>query len=497
VTITRRLLLQVTLPSLVIGLLLLVPTFLGVWSINRLQTNRARLVSKNVRSLQAAREMELRLRQFRSHSILYLIEPTRQRRQLVDEDYRQFEAAFATARETAELPAERKLLDEVAAGSRRYRRELETAREQAASWSSPSDLLRWVDAHPVATLLRPCEELLRINGQGMETAAQESEEVSDRGRRLFLLLGFLGPLGGLISGFGVAWGLSRSITRLRIRLQDANAHLAQELGSVRVTGEGDSQHLDRQLDHVLARVREAVSRLQQQQRELLRTEQLAAVGQLAASVAHEVRNPLTGMKLLVGAALQRQPPRPLSPEDLGFIHEEIERLERKVQALLDFARPAQMVRRRCDIREVVQQGLHTVEARARESGVRVDLDVPPSPVPVEGDRDQLVSVLVNLFLNALDAMPHGGALSVSLRQGRTGAVELAVTDSGPGIDPRVASRLFTPFTSTKKAGTGLGLSISARIVADHGGALTGENRPEGGARFTIHLPPGPGGTTHG
>jgi signal transduction histidine kinase len=168
-----------------------------------------------------------------------------------------------------------------------------------------------------------------------------------------------------------------------------------------------------------------------------------------------------------------------------------------VQALLDFARPAELVRQRCDLREVVQQGLHTVEPRARESGVRIRLDLPSAPVPVQVDRDQLVSVLVNLFLNALDAMPQGGDLAVSLRRESSGGVEVAVADSGPGIAPAVASRLFAPFTSTKKSGTGLGLSISRRIVADHGGTLNGANRPQGGACFTIRLPGGAGGSHHG
>jgi signal transduction histidine kinase len=300
-------------------------------------------------------------------------------------------------------------------------------------------------------------------------------------------MGVLGPVGGLIGGFGAAWGLSRSITRLRIRLQAASAHLDQELGTVRLTGEGMSGQLDRQLDHVVTRVGEVVARLQQQQRELIRTEQLAAIGQLAASIAHEVRNPLTGIKLLVSATLQRQPATCLSREDLEFIHGEIQRLERKLQALLEFARPSEAVREPCDLRDLVGAAWQLVSTRAEQLGVHCDRNLPDQPVRAFVDRDQITSVLVNLFLNALDAMPSGGVLAVQLRP--TGSrVELTVADSGPGIDPALADRLFTPFASTKKTGTGLGLSISLRVVADHGGTLTGSNRPEGGACFTITLP---------
>ncbi len=499
-TNTRRLLLQVTLPAVLVGLALLGISLRGVWSIQRLQQNRARLTRRNVRSLLAAQEMETLLRQVRAHSILYVVEPTPQRRQVYEDDCRQFEQTLGTARDLAELPVERRLLEEVADGYQRYRQEVETARRQAVQWKRPHDLTNWADAHSVRRLLEPCDELLRINSRAMEKTAQESEAVSEQGRALFLLLGVLGPVGGLISGFGAAWGLSRSITRLRIRLQAASAHLDQELGrearpadepetiSMRLTGVGTGQHLERQLDRVVKRIGEVVDRLQRQQQEMIRTEQLAALGQLAASIAHEVRNPLTGIKLLVSATLQREPARSLSREDLEFIHGEIQRLERKLQALLEFARPAEPERRLCDLRELIHNAWQLVGGRAGQLGVRYDLDLPAEAVRASVDPDQFTSTLVNLFLNALDAMPAGGVLSVALRRDAAGAIELVVADSGPGIDPELAERLFTPFASTKKTGTGLGLSISKRIVSDHGGTLVGGNRPQGGACFTIRLP---------
>lgn len=156
-TTARRLLVQVTLPSVVVGLVLLVASLLGVWSINRLQQNRARLVTRNVRSLQVAQQMEIYLRQVRSHSILYLIDPTAERRAVYEEDCRLFEVVLARAQRLADLPGEQRLLREVQEGYQRYRRELERARGQGASWKSASDLLRWIDTHPVRQLLKPCE----------------------------------------------------------------------------------------------------------------------------------------------------------------------------------------------------------------------------------------------------------------------------------------------------------------------------------------------------
>jgi signal transduction histidine kinase len=250
------------------------------------------------------------------------------------------------------------------------------------------------------------------------------------------------------------------------------------------------------MERVVIRVREVVARSQQQQQEMLRAEQLAAVGQLAASMAHEVRNPLTSIKLLVGAALRSRPPGALSAEDLRVIHDQVSRLEGKVKQLLDFARPPEAVPQPSDLRELVGHALELVRSRTEQSGVRVAVDVPEGPVVAEVDRDQFTAVLVNLFLNAADAMPHGGRLLVSLGRSPTGDVRLAVADTGTGIDAAMAGRLFTPFASTKQTGTGLGLSICRRVVRDHGGTLTGENRPEGGALFTILLPGRAGEVAH-
>jgi signal transduction histidine kinase len=246
------------------------------------------------------------------------------------------------------------------------------------------------------------------------------------------------------------------------------------------------------LQHIVGKVEEAAARLQQHQRELLRTEQLAAVGQLAAGVAHEVRNPLTGIKLLVEAAVRPANPKPLNAEDLHVIHGEIARLEKTVQSFLDFARLPAPRRQPCDLRDVVDRSRDLTRARAEQQRVELDVRLPAEPVRAPVDAAQLTTVLVNLLLNAMDAMPAGGRLSVELAADSAARAQLTVSDTGPGIAPAIADRLFTPFATTKATGTGLGLSLSRRIVEEHGGTITADNRPEGGARFHIAIPlPGP------
>jgi signal transduction histidine kinase len=444
----RRVFLQVTAPAVLIGLLMLSACLASVRSINILQANLADILGEEVAGLQAAQELVIQLRQLRFHTVMAALDPGPSRQELVEEDHRGFEEALAAARSASPDSDELALINAVEAGYARYRSELGRPDRRPGS-SQTDDLLRWADAHPVRHLVAPCQELLRVHREQMEQTARESEAVSRQARATMILLGLAGPLGGLITAYGIARGL--------------------------------------------------IERLRRQQQEMLRAEQLAAVGQLAASVAHEVRNPLTSIKLLVGVALRTGQGSALTGDDLRVIHAEIGRLEQSVQGLLNIARMPQAdccpggetppdPRRRCDVRQIVHDALDLIRARAAQQGVEVEARLPAEAVPAAVDRGQLGTVTVNLLLNALDAMPTGGRLQVELGSTPDGDVRLAVEDTGPGISPAVADRLFTPFTTTKPTGTGLGLSICRTVAERHGGTITARNREEGGACFLLTVP---------
>jgi signal transduction histidine kinase len=342
--------------------------------------------------------------------------------------------------------------------------------------------------HPIKKVVDPCQKLLKVNQQVMNDTFEESSNVSQQAHLVMVLIGLVGPIGGLIIGYGMARGLSQSIYQLSVRVNDVAHRLDQDVASVSIAAGGDFRSLDQQLQHVVQKVEEVGERLQRHQREMLRAEQLSAVGQLAAGIAHEVRNPLTSVKILVEAALRSNNRKPLSVEDLEVIHGELARLEQTVQGFLDFARPPTLHRTPVALREVVGQALELVRVRARQQGIETSVRCPDEMLPVSVDRSLLCSVLVNLFLNALDAMPHGGRLEVDLEAAPKKEVRIAVADTGTGIPPEVAGRLFMPFASSKPTGTGLGLSISRRIIEEHGGRIAGGNRSQGGACFTITLP---------
>jgi two-component system, NtrC family, sensor histidine kinase HydH len=481
----RRLLLLVNSPALVLGLVLIGTCAVSLWAINSLQEKMLRGFHSNVTSLRAARDMEVAVRELRFDTLLQLLEPNGHHDQSVRFDRQSFDAALRRVR-AAGSPEEGALVTQIEKGYRRYRAELEDVKTLPPR--DRAGVLRWVEAHPVQHVVGPCRELLDANERRLAEALRESLESGETIRLALFVLGAVGPLGGLICGYAIHRALGRSIARLQVRVQDVHEHITPEVGVVELRGTRNPDDLHGQLDLVLERVRGLVERLQTQQRQIVRSEQLAMVGRLASSLAHEIRNPLTAMKWLVEAAARSYPDEPLSLDDIRVLQSEIERVEGTVQGMLDFVRPAKPKRCDCDLREVVRQVIELTRARKRQLGVTCRLDLPAEPVVANVDPGQMKSVLVNLLLNALDAMPHGGQLTVRLRRGPGAEVSLAVEDTGGGIAPEVLERLFVPFTSTKANGTGLGLSVARRIVEEHGGSLAAENRSEGGARFTVTLP---------
>jgi two-component system sensor histidine kinase HydH len=488
----RRILIQVTAPAVVIGLLLLGTCLASAWYISRLQTNLNRILSQNVKSQEAAQQLEIRVRQLRFHSFRYLIETEPVRRDAmahqITNDHNQIEKALQQARDSVHTPAEDACVQKIEEGFQKYHREMDQLEAEIAALGPAVNISKVMDAHPIQNVVDPCQELLRVNKEMIDHTALESERVVSQARLLMLFLGVGGPLGGLVIGYGMARGLSRSIYQLSVRVQDMAHRLDQDVASVSVAAEGDIQILDKQLEHVVNRVKEVAERIQRHQREMLRAEQLSAVGQLAASVAHEVRNPLTSVKMLVDSVLRSQNRKPLTLDDLQVIHGEIVRLEHTVQGLLDFARPPAPQRSTGDLRQVVTQGIELIRARARQQRVAIEVQGDDQPMPVNADSGQLCTVLVNLFLNSLDAMPQGGFLQIGLDTTGPEEIQLTIRDTGTGIAEEMAGRLFIPFASSKPTGTGLGLSISRRIVEEHGGHISAANHPEGGACFTITLP---------
>jgi len=221
--------------------------------------------------------------------------------------------------------------------------------------------------------------------------------------------------------------------------------------------------------------------------QMARMERLASLGRLSAGIAHEVRNPLTGVSLLLDDLHDRLLAKPADQELIRKALAEIERLESLVNGLLDFAALPRTPLQSGDLGAVLDSSLLLVQKQAERAGVEVKVALPPVFPPLLLDADRLKQAILNLLANALEAMPQGGELSIGAEVG-AGEVRLAFADTGEGIRPERLSLIFEPFYTNKARGTGLGLSITHNILSEHGGRIAVESRPGGGTKFTLHFP---------
>ncbi len=194
-------------------------------------------------------------------------------------------------------------------------------------------------------------------------------------------------------------GYSRAIIRLSLPIQDAAGKLNEIVGPITFSSRAGLDEIEIVLHKIAEQIGAVLERLEESRREALRAEQLAAVGQMAAGIAHELRNPLMAMKILVQAAAEEMPPV-LAGRDLTVLDEEITRLERSTETFLDFARPPEMERRTFDLRNLIAQTLDLVSVRAQRQGVQLRCDPSNDRVlPIQADMGQIRQVLLNLVLN--------------------------------------------------------------------------------------------------
>ncbi|MGA2353741.1 MAG: ATP-binding protein [Terriglobales bacterium] len=257
-----------------------------------------------------------------------------------------------------------------------------------------------------------------------------------------------------------------------------------------------SQHQTQLYRDLAERLAETNRRLEQAQAEARRSERLAALGQLSAGLAHEIRNPLGVIKGSAEMLTQKlQASDELARELAGYISTEVNRLSALVTEFLDFARPLHAQPQPADLTALLDRVLQIVAGRfAGKAGpaVRVERHYAGGLPLVPLDESLCEQAFLNLVQNAYEAMEeHGGALRVDVqlatKDGRDG-VELRLADTGPGVPEELREEIFNPFVTTKKTGVGLGLSIVSKIVDGHGGSIHVENAPEGGAMFTLFFP---------
>jgi signal transduction histidine kinase len=271
--------------------------------------------------------------------------------------------------------------------------------------------------------------------------------------------------------------------RAHVRRKDELGHLAQSLNSML----GQLDESDQELKRLHAE-------------QLKRADRLATIGELAAGIAHEIKNPLAGIagatQILAREFADDDPRKPVTQEILKLI----ERLDTTIRDLLDFARPSPPASVLTDLGDLMSRTLFLVERmpERKNQGVEIIVDIDPELPTVPVDADQLRQVFLNVSVNAVQAMPEGGTLSIAMASEADRGLEevlpaedyvmVSFQDTGSGIAEDKLRSIFTPFVTTKTQGTGLGLPITMRIIEQHGGRITVESTEGKGTIFRIYLP---------
>lgn len=301
----------------------------------------------------------------------------------------------------------------------------------------------------------------------------------------------------LATGILIAIGILTSLFMARkfIRPILILADFARRIGdrrwgeTVKIKTSDEIGGLARTFNEMSRKLKTAFDEIQKTQNQLIQSEKFSALGKLSANLAHELKNPLTSIKLIMETATETENQVDCTPQDLEIMLQEVARMENTVNDILSFAGPQTFNRRENNIHDVIRGVIAQIRYRLEISDMRptlvLDEDMPPFPF----DAKRMAQVLMNLILNAVQAMPEGGELDIRTEwDPAPREAVIRISDTGPGIPESQRNQIFDPFFTTKEHGTGLGLSIVYTVVRSHEGHIEVENSNRPGTTFRITLP---------
>jgi len=238
-------------------------------------------------------------------------------------------------------------------------------------------------------------------------------------------------------------------------------------------------------------VHNEMQKLSERQEAIVESEKLAAVGRIAAHMAHEIRNPLVTMGGYARRIMQLPKEKSKTSKKIDtsaeIILKECERLEKTLSNVMDFSRPTKFIREFNNINEVITDTVSLLKNLLQEKRLEVWMELSRDLPLVKSDFNQMKQVMLNLIQNSIDATPAGGTIDI-MTDSDGDVINVTIGDSGAGIDEEDPNIVFEPFYSKKVTGVGLGLAIVKKIIKDHNGSIRASNRERGGAEFIIHLP---------
>ncbi len=259
-----------------------------------------------------------------------------------------------------------------------------------------------------------------------------------------------------------------------------------EMGRIILAYSDAADRMQQAQDELTRKVEQLQLELSEKNKQLERRNRLAALGEMAAGIAHEIRNPLGGIKLYTSLLKTDVADRPDAFRTVGKISNAVGRMESIVSQVLYFAREIRAMPVECDLTELVRESIELAKSRKIDAAIEITCSSPKS-LRTKVDPNLMTQALLNLLINSMDACGERGNIDVTISKDKKGKTKLRIDDSGPGLPADVIDKVFHPFFTTKADGTGLGLAIVHRIVEAHEGTIEARNREEGGARFELTL----------
>ncbi len=455
-----------------------------VWHTDAIDSLLTDLIDQNVASFQAAEELESALLRQKGYVTYFFLDQNPDWLAKLQENHLVFLDWLNRAKASAYTPNMLALLSQIEESYDAYA----NGRQQVLSLYRQGQRregteLHWRIREQFQDLYNLCERYKIIHEQRIAEAKLESRYKA----KLITNTALLVMPGVVLLGLLLGYVLYKQILS-PIRKLVGEPNPAQNPGE----SLNEVQALSQKVHNLRENVDLAQSELKRSQVSLVQSEKLAMVGKLAASVAHSIRNPLTSVKMRLYSMRRHLELPPPQQEDLDVISEEIGHIDAIVRNFLEYSRPPKLKIQQVKVSAVVDLAITLLRPRLESFNVSVTVNR-KQPLPeIWADPDQLKEVLVNLMVNACEAMIKGGAIMITevedFLAGVGRVVRIRIQDNGPGIPASMQEKIFQPFFSSKEEGTGLGLSIAARIIEEHGGGIDVKSRPGEGASFTIILP---------
>ncbi|MFO7613350.1 MAG: ATP-binding protein [Bacteroidales bacterium] len=483
---------QMIVWALVTIAVILAGGFLIISYIYKLQDETSLLIEQNISSVRTAKDLNLSLFEIRAASLTYLFDRSPERIAALQEKQNEFIALLEKAKTSDNTVEEANLIQQISALFTNYQQTLRNALElhRIGRISQPNALIVHASQDLINTIEEKTNSFIASKENARLTYEESIQKNADIIRTAMYALGFSGIGLGLILGWLIARIILNPIYRLVLKVRDAAG--SEVVERIRMSPGKELEELDLHINRLISRINQAHEDLRKNKELLERSGKLAAIGKIAPALAHEIRNPLTAIKMLIYSMLQEPDLDDDKRHDLEIITQEINRVEGFLRNFLKYARPAKPQMQQVLVVPVIRETLELMQPRFRQSNIEVLENHSQEDLRIKADPDMIKQIIMNLILNAVESMVQGGTLTIGSSVGDQIDVdrflEISISDTGKGFSDEMKDNMFDPFVKGKDQGIGLGLSISQRIAELHHGWISAKNNNDKGATFTVHLP---------